>query len=127
MILGDERGFRALALARAEAQLFAADVSLRDFEADAIAPDEEVPGLVSDAMTMLRELGGHARRSWDMQLNTALLRMLRWTNRENRVLGRGKHKRLKRYLREARGRRGRAFEACLDCLQPSDGDVEEFG
>lgn len=116
LIPGDERGFRAMALARAEAQLFAADVSLRDFEADAIAPDEEVPGLVSDATTMLRELSGHAGRSRDMQINTTLLRMLRWTDRENRVLARGRHTLLKRYLREARGHRKRAFQVWLQYL-----------
>jgi hypothetical protein len=110
---GDERGFRALALARAEAQRVAAEEALRGFEDTATSPSETVPGLISDATATLRGMSGYARRSKDMQLNTALLRMMRHTERDERLLGRGRHKLLKRYLREARSRRRRAFQAWL--------------
>ena len=112
----DERGFRALALARAEAQLVAAEQSLRDFEETAISPGETVPGQISEATVMLRDLSGHARRSKEMQLNTALLRLLRHTEHNERVLGCGRHNLLKRYLREARARRLSAFAAWLEVV-----------
>lgn len=44
---------------------------------------------------------------------TAVLRLLRHSERDERLLGRGRHKLLKRYLREARSRRRRAFQAWL--------------
>jgi hypothetical protein len=113
----EERGFRAVALARAEAQLVAAEEALRDFEDTAISPSEEVPGQINDATAILREMSGHARRSQDMQLNTALLRMLRHTERDERLLGRERHKLLKRYAREARARRVSAFAAWLEPLR----------
>lgn len=100
-----------------EAQLVAAEVALRDFEDTAISPGETVPGQISDATAMLRDLSGHARRSNEMQLNTALLRMLRWTERDERLIGRGRHKLLKRYAREARARRLRAFAAWLEVVR----------
>ena len=114
-----ERGFRAVALARAEAQLVAAEVAMRDFEDTATSPSETVPGLISDATATLRDLSGHARRSKDMQLNTTLLRMLRHTERDALVLGRGRHNLLKRYLREARARRVSAFAAWLEVVGDS--------
>ena len=122
---GDERGFRALALARAEAQRVAAEEALCDFEDTAISPSETVPGQVTDATALLGELSGYARRSRDMQLNTALLRVLRWTERDERLLGRGRHKLLKRYAREARSRRRRAFQAWLACIGEETGRLRE--
>ena len=113
---GDELGFRALALARADAQRVAAEEALRDFEDTAISPGETVPGQISEATVMLRDLSGHARRSKDMQLNTALLRLLRHTEHNERVLGCGRHNLLKRYLREARARRLSAFAAWLEVV-----------
>ena len=113
---GDERGFRALALARAEAQLVAAEEALRDFEDTAISPGETVPGQIRDITAILRDLSGHARRSKEMQLNTALLRLLRHTEHNERVLGCGRHNLLKRYLREARARRLSAFAAWLEVV-----------
>ena len=110
----DERGFCALALARAEVQAVAAEQALADFEDTAMSPSEAVPGQINDITVMLRDLSDHARRSRDMQLTTALLRMLRHSEREERVLGRGRHKLLMRYAREARSRRKRAFAAWLE-------------
>jgi hypothetical protein len=112
----EERGFRAVALARAEAQLVAAEVALRDFEVTAISPGETVPRQISDATAMLLDLSGHARRSKDMQLNTTLLRMLRHTERDELVLGCGRHNLLNRYAREARARRWSAFSAWLEVV-----------
>lgn len=113
----EERGFRAVALARAEAQLVAAEVALRDFEDTGTSPGETVRGQISDATATLRDLSGHARRSKDMQLNTTLLRMLRHTERDALTVGRGRHNLLKRYLREARARRLRAFAAWLEVVK----------
>ena len=113
----EERGFRAVALARAEAQLIVAEVALRDFEDTAISPGERVPGQISDATAMLRDLSGQVRRSKDMQLNTTLLRMLRHAELDELALGRGRHKLLKRYAREARARRVRAFSAWLEVVR----------
>lgn len=114
---GDERGLRALALARADAQLVAAEEALRDFEDTAISPGATVPGQISDTTAMLRELSSYARRSREMQMNTALLRAPRWTGREERVFGYARHKLLKRYAREPRSRRRRAFAAWLEVVR----------
>ena len=114
---GDELGFRALALARAEAQRVAAEEALHDFEDTATSPSETVPGQISDATALLGELSGYARRSSDVRLYAGLLRMMRHNEREERALGRGRHNLLKRYLREARSQRGKAFEAWLACLR----------
>lgn len=67
----------------------------------------------------------YARRSSDVRLYAALLRMMRHNEREERALGRGRHKLLKRYAREAKSQRRRAFQAWLACLGEDTKEVQE--
>ncbi len=108
----DERRFRALALAEAEARLESCERALADFEAgrNLAAP---YPDHCSEAELVKRALAGETlTRSEDrlvMRLITALFdpRAARRLEDPGRLL--------KRYRNEARARRAKAFKAWIDC------------
>jgi len=108
----DERSFRALALAEAEARLETCERALRDFEAGAnmAAP---YPDHCNDAELMTRALAGETLTPSEdrrvMRLFTALLdpRAARRMEDPDRLL--------RRYRNEARARRKKAFAAWIKC------------
>ncbi len=108
----DERSFRALALAEAEARLETCERALANFEAG-VNLDDPYPDHCEDAELMKRALAGESlTRSEDrrvMRLLTALLdpRVARRMEDPARLL--------RRYRNEARARRKKAFKGWIAC------------
>jgi len=107
----DDGGYRALVLAQAEARLVAAEQALITFEAGKEEPDEAVKDLRDMAkfiIDALQENGGTAR---EVKSGFALLKRLIPTVANETGPGGKRHRLLRRYVREARAHRRRAFEA----------------
>ncbi|MBW8639555.1 hypothetical protein K1W69_20350 [Hoeflea sp. WL0058] len=108
----DERSFRALALAEAEARLEACERALANFEAGANT-DDPCPDHCDDAELMKRALAGESLTRLEdrrvMSLFNALLdpRAARRMEDPARLL--------RRYRNEARARRKKAFAAWIKC------------
>jgi len=103
-----ERGFRALALAEAEARLVMAEEALRAFEAIVTAPAGD--------RREVSDIGGECRA--EAGEGAAAPGTAR--SEETRPGGR-RHRLLKRYLGEARAARRRAFEAWLEINMVEEG------
>lgn len=109
----DARGACALALAEAEVRLLAAQRALRRFEAGREGADDVLHTLRTlreDILEALIERGGTRT---EITIAVSLLtRILRLEDRSART-GDRRQRLLRRYLREARARRQRAFSAWI--------------
>lgn len=107
----NEAGYRALALAEAEARLVAAERALREFEAGEADPDETTRDLRERADAMMEELietGGTVRV---VRSGLSIVRRIVRIEADDTALGGKRHRLLRRYVREARAGRRHAFEA----------------
>jgi hypothetical protein len=107
----DEVGYRALALAQAEARLVAAEQSLTAFEAGNLEPTETTKDLRGAAAFILDELTIHGGTKREMKSGLSLLRRIARIKTEETRPGGKRHRLLRRYVLEARSRRWKAFEA----------------
>lgn len=114
----DDRGYRALALAQAEARLNAAEQALRDLvqQHPAISPREErsfddfaaeVLGDLAHTVHKHARVAAVLKSAYAIQLSTLAKE------------GRERHRLLRRYLAEARSRRRKAFAAWLEVCHPA--------
>ena len=108
----DERSFRALALAEAEARLESCERALADFEAgrNLAAP---YPDHCSDAELVKRALAGESLTPSEDRLVMRLITALVDPRTARRLEDPGRL--LRRYRNEARARRKKAFKAWIDC------------
>jgi len=117
-LLADDAHTRsALALAGAEARLAEATRALEDFEAGTAPPSDEEKSLeaqITEFRAMLAEIPMSARdqRTWQSLVATLHKALI-----EETMTGGSRHRLLKRYWREARAQRKRAFRDWLACLQ----------
>ena len=108
---GDEAGYRALALAEAEARLVAAERALRNFEAGEETPDETTQDLRVMAGLIMGELAETGGTKKEVRSGLSLLRRIVRLEAEDTAPGGKRHRLLRRYVREARAGRRHAFEA----------------
>ena len=113
-MLGDDgRILSALALAEAEVRLISAQAALDAFESGE-APAQEAAGKMDKANALLLSaIADRKATAQDMQREIRLLRQLSKKAAADVQPGGKQHKLLRRYLREARGHRKRAFQAWL--------------
>ena len=124
---GNPRVAAALTLAEAEVRLLSATASLDELERGEAAPSGEVLELQGFAADIIDEIREGTVTAKERRSGLSILRRIEKTVLKDTAPGGNRHLLLKRYLREARGRRGRAFEAWLECLRASDGGVEALG
>ncbi len=113
-IPSDDRGFRALALAEAEARQVAAERALLEFERGEAEPSESLQDLRQYAELIREDIdeGGLPERKVRSGYGL-LMRIAQWDLHETQPGGRH-HRRLQRYLREARSRKRRALQAWIE-------------
>jgi len=117
LFAGTTRMRNAMALAGAEVRLAEATRALQDFEADTTLPrdgNEALDAQIMEIDAMLTELpalgyDAHSSVSLMLRLHKGLLSRIRLDDRRHRLL--------KRYWREARAQRKRAFRDWLACLR----------
>ncbi len=118
LIHADERGHRALDLAHAEAQLVAAEQALRAYEARISEPGDGVVELLKSSGAIVEAPGRKGGTRYKVipgrSIELLLARCLLKTSRPDR----DQHRLLRRYLREARARRWRAFQAWAAVIAP---------
>lgn len=107
----DERGFRALALAEAEARVTRCEQALIDFEAGRPKIGDDVREVIVAGKMIREEIEHHGATPKELRSANALLRRIEQMSAEDLLQGGRRHRLLKRYLREARARRRRAFVA----------------
>lgn len=126
LLAEDDRRLHALALAEAEVKVNAALASLERFERGEEAPSEitsEFQEFAADIEGELREERVTTRR---YRAGLSLLRRLGRAISSETALDGKRHMLLRRYLREARSQRRRAFEAWLACLREETADRREI-
>ena len=113
LLKDDARTRRALALAEAEVAVIAAGAALRAFENGDAEPCELTAGLqaFADLIDEDQQAGMSKKALRDAMRTYRLLSRLM---RDDTEPGGRQHRLLKRYLREARGRRQKAFRAWLN-------------
>ena len=116
----DEMTQRALALAEAEARVAAAEAALAELE-DAKAGSPELTSMLDDLAGLVKEGRPLDMTKSDFMLSKQLSKMLMRSNRDETQPGGSGHRLRKRYLREARSRRRKAFQRWLDYLSTSHG------
>lgn len=121
----DDRMRRALALAEAEVKVCEALASLDRFERGDETPSEITRQFQKYAETIAGELvdPGTTMRQYRTGLSL-LMRIGRVISTETAPDGK-RHRLLRRYLREARARRRRAFQAWLACLGEETREVRK--
>ena len=115
----DEAGLRALVLAEVEARLVAAQDALDAFEAGEAEPNETVQDLRDMADLIMDELLETSGTKREIRSNLSLLRHIARIEEQDTALGGHRHRLLRRYLREARATRRRAFEAWAASRAPN--------
>lgn len=105
----NERGMRALALAETEATLYGCAEALRSFEETASPPGQVPKDLQKMLGHILKDLQG--RRASEKEILTTIhaVQPLVRDEKDTASIGGKRYILLKRYLREARARRNRAF------------------
>lgn len=117
VLTDDVRTRSALALAGAEARLSEAARALEEFEAGTAPPSDEEEDLtdqITEFRAMLAEMPMTAR---DRRTGRSLIRRLQKAKFRETRPGGPRHRLLKRYFREARAQRRRAFEDWLACIR----------
>ena len=114
----DERMRRALALAEAEVAVAAAGKALRELETGGAQKSELTSELLEFADLIYEDQQAGMSKK-DLRDAMRTYRLLSHIVRDETEPGGHQHRLLKRYLREARGRRRRAFRAWLDLLSRS--------
>lgn len=132
LLPGDVRTRSALALAGAEARLAEATRALEEFETGTAPPSDEENSIeeqIIEIRAMLAEMPMSAR---DRRTGLSLIRRLQKAQiRETRPGGQ-RHRLLKRYSREARAQRRKAFQDWLICIkdhrsaQPSESKTSKI-
>lgn len=111
LLPGDEAGYRALALAKAELRCVGAERALLDFEAGREEPDETLKDLRDMGQripAVLLENGGTKK---EIRSGMSILKRIAMVDFRETCPGGKRHRLLKRYLGEARAQRRKAFEA----------------
>lgn len=106
----------ALALAASEARLTEAARALEDFETGTAPPSDEERSIqhqIIEIRAMLDEMPMSAR---DRRTGLSLIRRLQKAQIRETAQGGQRHRLLKRYFREARAQRRRAFQDWLVCV-----------
>jgi len=115
--LKDDRRFaRALALAEAEVRLCSAKVALVSFECGEAPLSDVVQDLQNCAEDMIFELQLGDTTAKERRSGLSLLNRIQKIVLADTVQGGKRHLLLRRYVREARAHRKRAFEGWLRCL-----------
>lgn len=108
---GDEAGYRALALAEAEVRQVMAERALLEFEAGREAPEEPVTDSPARAARILEALMAHGATASAVKAAFSQRTRIARAEAGERPRCTRRHRLLRRYLREARSRRRRAFAA----------------
>lgn len=128
----DARTRSALALAASEARLAEATRALAEFEAGTAPPlneEESIEDQITEFRAMLAEMpmtAGHRRTG------LSLIRRLQKEKIMETAQGGQRHRLLKRYFREARAQRRKAFQDWLVCIrdqqpgQPADSEISKI-
>lgn len=109
LVPGDEQGFRALALAEAEARLVGCEQALIDFEAGRPEIGADAQKIIDAGKKIRDEIEHHGATPKELRSAIALLRRIDRMTADDLLPGGRQHRLLIRYLREARARRRRAF------------------
>jgi hypothetical protein len=109
----DDRGARAISLARAEARCVATERALQDFEAEATKPPDHATSLAAVAKDVAAQWQASADKGQQQQLVKRLIRQRHRTLCQESVLGSKRHRLLQRYFCEAQAQRGKARAAWL--------------
>jgi hypothetical protein len=116
-LMDDVRTRSALALAGAEVRLAEATRALQEFEAGSAPPSDEEEAIedqIIDIQATLDEIPMSARMR---RTGMSLIRRLQKAQIRETAQGGKRHRLLKRYFREARAQRRRAFRDWLACIQ----------
>ena len=124
LIRDDTQTRRALALAEAEVAVVAAGAALRAFENGDAEPSELTLELLEFADLIYEDQqAGLSKKDFRDAMRT--YKLLRRIVRDDTEPGGRQHRLLKRYLREARGRRKKAFSAWLDHVDPRSDALQQ--
>jgi hypothetical protein len=132
ILADDVRTRSALALAASEARLAEAARALEDFETGTAPPSDEENSIeeqIIEIRAMLDEMPMSAR---DRRTGLSLIRRLQKAQIRETLPGGQRHRLLKRYFREARAQRRRAFQDWLACIrdqqpaQPAESKTSKF-
>lgn len=111
LLPGDEIGYRALALAEAEARVVATETALRDFEAGREEPSKGLKDLRWCREMIVDELILDGGTMKEIKSAFSLLRRIMKLEDRDTLPGGRRHRLLQRYAREARSERRKAFAA----------------
>ena len=117
LLADDTRTRSALALARAEARLAEATRALDEFEAGIAPPSDEEEPIEEQIIEIRAMLDGMPMSARDRRTGMSLIAGLQKALNRETMQGGPHHKLLKRYWREARAQRRRAFHEWLARLQ----------
>jgi len=111
LLPGDDAGYRALALAEAEVRVVATEAALREFEAGVEEPSEAQQELRRCKELIAHELRQDGVTGREKLSGLALLTRITKFERDETVERGRRHRLLRRYVREARSERRKAFAA----------------
>ena len=126
LLKDDRRTCSALALAEAEVRSSAARAALDAFERGEAPLSDGIQDLRNDAEMIREALRQGGATVKELRSGLSLLRRIAKATADDTALGGRRHRLLRRYLREARGNRKRAFQAWLTCLDPTGAPAEGF-
>ena len=126
LLRDDKRISSALALAEAEVRFYTARAALDAFERGEARPSDGIEDPWKLAGTIIDALLEDETMAKDRRFGSSLLRRVAKATADDTARAGKRHRLLRRYLREARGNRKRAFEAWLTCLDPTGAPAEGF-
>ena len=126
LLAEDDRRLHALALAETEVKVNAALASLERFEPGEETPSEITREFQKFAADIADELNEERMTKRRHRADLSSLRRLGRAISSETALDSKRHMLLRRYLREARSQRRRAFEAWLTCLREETADKREI-
>lgn len=125
LLAEDDRMLRALSLAEAEVKFCEALATLDRFELGVEAPSEITREIQISVETITDELAEERMTKRQYRAGLSLLKRLGNAIASETALDGNRHRLLRRYLREARARRRRAFQAWLACLGEETSELQE--